>query len=1587
MALALIGVSPVGQAQVSLTGDSTSSLPYALTISEGPVEASLGLLDSAKPTTPGAFALESFPGSPGTPPQEVTVTLSFSDSVAAGAVCGASCFEEGLNVSGSLNISGGLTTPIGGSFNGVPGSDIFAVGPNQVVIQLAFALGGTTEYLDLMGTVASDIAYCTLSGFTCSDVAGAPTAGEYINNFTVGGSWTATVSSTGYVPTGSSGRQVYLNSGSLGSPSALSWSSSANWLVGGTATTPQTGDDVFVTNTSASNASAPTVVTFDATTNPSLNSLTIEGNSSTDQLITLSQAANVLTSINETIGTTGPGEHLQTGGSNTVTGTLTINGFGTYALQAGTLNAATIQVNTGGALNLTQGGVINFAALNIAGGSVNSTYNEILDSLGQSNTSYAVTQTGGSNNVTGGSLYLGSAPGITGTYALSAGEVSVEGSLIVGESGTGNFQQNGGSVTLGSGLSLGTLSGGVGTYELSGPTATSTLSAGTEYIGENGTGTFTQTGGTNTTGNLTLAANAGATGTYNLNGGSLNAGTVQVNAGGTFNFNGGGLAFTNFNLNGGTVQASADELLSSGTFTQTAGSNTVASGAALDVGVIGTATYLLQGGTVSAQNETVGNLGTGTFTQSGGVNTIADALLVTSSSGNVASYDLQGGMLDAGTITVGTGATFKFDGGAVQFSQFNLSGGTVTAAGNELLDVPGEGGSYTFTQTGAGSMNTAAGVLVLGGESTVAGTYLLQAGTLVTGGETIGGYATGEFVQSGNGTTNTVNGNLALGGVSGNGTYSLTADSISGAVNSLTAQNENIGQNAIGQFTQGPNTANSVTGTLTIAYYPTAAGSSYALQGGTLAANAIQVNSGGSLTESVSEDASGTPLTTNLLANSLQIESGGTFTQQGGTANLGTLSVGGTANVQGGSLAITEVEVAPGGTLNQTGGTLVYSTFALNGVTSGFSAGNPVAALTTTGNELIGTTAAVNASYPTSSFTQSGSSVPDSAIIAANASSTNTVSGALVLGLDAGTTGNYTLNGGYLSAAVEEVGFLGNGNFTQTGGANVLAPYDGTTRTLVTSSNGLASVNELNGTLTVGSQAGSSGTYDAQGGQLAASVINVNAGGTFRFDGASVTFASFNLNGGAVTSSGSELLLGSAFTQSGGSNTVSGGGNLLVGFFGGSYLLQSGSISAGNESIGFGGAASFTQTGGSNTLTGGLSVGAQVAATSTYVLQGGSLAAASETIGGDNDLCGASLFGCLTGIGTVGSFTQSGSTTNTITGTLLLNPESDSSNPATYTLQGGALTTGTLQVNQGGTFNQGGGTTTVTGNTTNEGQVAIYADTFTTVGTFTSGGGAFTNVGIGSGATLIAGAYTQNSGETILTGGTLQAAGGITNSGGTIGGNGTLIGNVTVTGGAVQVGASPDPLRIMGNLTETGGTIAFEVDPNGSGGYLESTLVLNPGNSVEISDSSILFDFKNGANPLAFLTSGDFNVDTFFVDSDGSAFASTFGLDDTFVNDVFEYEVGTGPVVDLSLDLETGDLTTGTTGTTGTVPEPSPTLLALTGLGLLAIARWRRRQIPAMSARIRSSGAPGEIAPSPSLPGALRVSFAHCDVCHFPQLT
>ena len=122
--------------------------------------------------------------------------------------------------------------------------------------------------------------------------------------------------------------------------------------------------------------------------------------------------------------------------------------------------------------------------------------------------------------------------------------------------------------------------------------------------------------------------------------------------------------------------------------------------------------------------------------------------------------------------------------------------------------------------------------------------------------------------------------------------------------------------------------------------------------------------------------------------------------------------------------------------------------------------------------------------------------------------------GSLVVGANAASSGNYTLNAGTLSATSETVGDSGTGWFQQTGGTNT--------------------VNNL----TLGASAGGAGIYLLSGGALVASNEFIGGSGVGQF------------------------------SQSGGTNTIWGTLNIGSGAGGfGYYELDSGKISAGNINI------------------------------------------------------------------------------------------------------------------------------------------------------------------------------------------------------------------------------------------------------------------------------------------------------------------------------------------------------------------------------------------------------------------------------------
>ena len=279
-----------------------------------------------------------------------------------------------------------------------------------------------------------------------------------------------------------------------------------------------------------------------------------------------------------------------------------------------------------------------------------------------------------------GTLTLGNSAG-NGTVLMSAGGLAASGYEFVGNTGTGTFYQSGGTNGIPSiftGLYLGNAAGSSGSYNLSG----SGLLAVNfyEYVGFSGSGTITQTGGTaslaNDSGNLYLGYNSGSNGVYNLSGSALSSNYFEY-----VGYSG------------------------KGVFAQTGGTNVVGSGRSscylyLGYNAGSSGTYNLSGqALLSRFYEDIGFSGTGTFTQSGGSNVVgsnADSIFdVGVNPGSVGSYNLDGQSLFS-SRSCGLGGS-----GTGTFTQ---SGGTSSIFSLELGDSPASSGTY----------NLNGGVLIVG---------------------------------------------------------------------------------------------------------------------------------------------------------------------------------------------------------------------------------------------------------------------------------------------------------------------------------------------------------------------------------------------------------------------------------------------------------------------------------------------------------------------------------------------------------------------------------------------------------------------------------------------------------------------------------------------------------------------------------------------------------------------------------------------------------------------------------------------------------------------------------------------------------
>ncbi len=206
------------------------------------------------------------------------------------------------------------------------------------------------------------------------------------------------------------------------------------------------------------------------------------------------------------------------------------------------------------------------------------------------------------------------------TYSgISGGTLSVNYHYL-GDTGTGVFTNSAGTNTANF-LTLGSRSSGNGTYILSG--SGQLLTKFDEKIGWLGSGTFNQSGGVNTVlRNLKLGCNSGTSGTYNLTGGTLILKSLTKGSG-----------TAAFNFGGGTLQASGD-------FTTTLPMTLTG-----DVGNanIDTAGYMVALSSVLSGTGGLNKLGTGTLTLSA-LNTYGGDTTV-----NGGTLEIAGGIDASGT--------------------------------------------------------------------------------------------------------------------------------------------------------------------------------------------------------------------------------------------------------------------------------------------------------------------------------------------------------------------------------------------------------------------------------------------------------------------------------------------------------------------------------------------------------------------------------------------------------------------------------------------------------------------------------------------------------------------------------------------------------------------------------------------------------------------------------------------------------------------------------------------------------------------------------------------------------------------------
>ncbi len=623
------------------------------------------------------------------------------------------------------------------------------------------------------------------------------------------------------------------------------------------------------------------------------------------------------------------------------------------------------------------------------------------------------------SNTVSDSLTLGLAASTAGApYAHRRNLLTIGNRLFVGNQGTGVFTQSGGTTTVADTLELGFTNIGSGSYTLNG---TGVLKAADEQVGYNGTGSFTQGGGANTTKSLTLGNNVNTLGTYTLSGGTLTVtGNVTDNIG---NF-GTGI----FNQTGGVhdIGTVSSAFFTLGQYQNSSGTYNLSGSGSLTV--------------EASSDEIIGELGQGTFNQSGGIHTVAGTLIAGDAAGGTGIYNLSAGTLSAATEVLGNlgAATFNQTGGTHSATSlslgfgagsgtYNLSAGSLTTTSNQIVGGSGQG---LFNQSGGA--NSVLGELALGDGTGGTGIYNLSAGTLSAAAETLGNLGAATFNQTGGIHTASI---LSLGFGAGSGTYNLSAGT-------LTAnRDEFVGGGGTGVFNQsgGNHTVGRLDPSSSLYLgHETGSSGSYNLSGGILAGSREVIGRDGS-GSFIQTGGSNTVLGSLILAEASG--STGTYVLSGGTLSAESVLIGdqGAAalTVSGTGVLTVTSEIVAG----NTGGAGINFTGGVINTPSIYTSGQPSLFNWTGGTLNITSDMTLDA---TDSSTWTGAAFGRSLTLGSgqtlqvNGNEVIGTTGGFALTLNDGSshtvTGNITLNSGG-AISLSDNASLAFSSFTQAGGA------------------------------------------------------------------------------------------------------------------------------------------------------------------------------------------------------------------------------------------------------------------------------------------------------------------------------------------------------------------------------------------------------------------------------------------------------------------------------------------------------------------------------------------------------------------------